>query len=146
MNAKPKDAIERMKAWLESKDFYDLCQNYRHARDIKPHREGADTAAGAFERIKREIAGYLPDGAVCVVWPAELTRERLEEFADEWRVQFAEPCKALLAIAAIAPQRKKRVVNIWGSIDAPRKLTTLDIDSLPPGNWKLVARNVELED
>lgn len=77
-------------------------------------------------------------------WPKELTRERLERVA---KAGSWNQCTDLIfALAAIAPVRKKRVVNIWESIDAPRKLTTLDIDSLPSGKWKLVARNVELED
>lgn len=40
--------------WLESQDFYELCQNYRHAPDMMK-REGQDNAAEAFERLKREI-------------------------------------------------------------------------------------------
>jgi len=152
MNAKPKDAIERMKAWLESQDFYELCQNYRHARDIKPHREGADTAAGAFERIKREIAGYLPDGAVCVVWPADLTRERLNELASA--IDTSQPnawecwpgqANALRALATIAPVRKKRVVNLWESKHS--KPIAFPVGEAPEvGTWRCVARNVELED
>jgi len=90
----------------------------------------------------------LSDTCVCVEWPAELTRERLEKLASSWQSAYGvgDAVSALRALAAIAPVKRKRVVNIWESIDAPRKLTTLDIDSLPPGSWKLVARNVELED
>lgn len=42
--------------WLESKDFYELCQSYRHAQDIIAAAEGQPTAGEAFERLKLSIA------------------------------------------------------------------------------------------
>lgn len=147
---KPKDAIERMKAWLESQKFYELCQNYRHASHIKPHREGADTAAGAFERIKREIAGYLPDGAVCVEWPAELTKRRLLDVSHalkaDGHVHYAQIVDAL---AAIAPHTKRKC-ELWIHERGQKEWLYSDDKwtahrANMPG-WRCVARNVELED
>jgi hypothetical protein len=41
--------------YLDSRDFYELCQQYRHARDIIPLAEEYPTAAEAFEKLKAEI-------------------------------------------------------------------------------------------
>ena len=50
--------------WLESKDFYELCQNYRHAQDIAPRAPGMDSAVEAFERLKLAIAdAFVPTDA-----------------------------------------------------------------------------------
>jgi len=63
------------------------------------------------------ILAYLDwlEGKHVVEWPKELTRERLEEFADKIgaRNENAWECwpgqeSALRALAAIAPERKQR--------------------------------------
>ncbi|MCR4304945.1 MAG: hypothetical protein NUV63_12115 [Gallionella sp.] len=41
--------------WLDSQDFYELCQSYRHAQDVTPKAKGLPTAAGAFETLKDAI-------------------------------------------------------------------------------------------
>lgn len=66
------------------------------------------------------ILAYLdsiPEGAVPVVWPAELTRERLVGLANYNYKGFfvSEEARgnALRALAAIAPKREKRKMNLW---------------------------------
>lgn len=132
MNAKPKEAIERIRNELTA------CVSPRTGMTLY----SAQTAILAY-------LDSIPADAVPVVWPAELTRERLEALADEWRVQFAEPCKALLALAAIAPQKKKRVVNLWQHVadDLPVcRHPKWQPDPALACNWTLIKRNVELED
>ena len=46
-------------------------------------------------------------------WPADLTGDRLEELADCEVSLQDERSQALRALVAIAPQRKKRMVNVW---------------------------------
>ena len=41
--------------WLDSREFYELCQQYRHAQDAVPRHPGALTAQEAFEILKIEI-------------------------------------------------------------------------------------------
>lgn len=64
--------------WLESQDFYELCQNYRHAPDMMK-REGQDNAAEAFERLKREIGQR--HAARIVALEAELASVKAERDA-----------------------------------------------------------------
>lgn len=52
MNA---DDEKKLDAWLESEGFYEICQNYRHARDASKPPDERDNATQAFERLKREI-------------------------------------------------------------------------------------------
>ena len=47
--------MEEFAEWLQSQEFYELCQQYRHARDIAPSSKGLLTAAEAFENLKQEI-------------------------------------------------------------------------------------------
>lgn len=49
---------EKLVVWLESREFYELCQNYRHARDASKLPDERDNALQAFERLKREIRGH----------------------------------------------------------------------------------------
>ena len=60
---------------------------------------------------------------------------------------------ALRALAAIAPQRKKRVVNLWRNKNSHKDIwpSVFAADYDPNANdatepWRCVARNVELED
>ena len=51
-----KDAeMGRLAEWLDSQDFYELCQQYRHAQDLLPRAPGLLTAAQAYEELKRQI-------------------------------------------------------------------------------------------
>ena len=82
-------------------------------------------------------------------WPAELTRERLESAANamgtraistpEWDAK-----NMLWHFAAIAPVRKKRVVNIWND---GRDLQIKAADWAPFNqSWRKVAGPIEIED
>lgn len=127
MNAKPKDAIEELRH---------MC---RH--------DSVDSGG-------RAILAYLdslPDTCVCVEWPAELTRERLEEAAEALAVSdWRDLSNALRALAAIAPVRKKRVVNLWRNGMNQLQEWPVEWEPSPPvyipEKWRCVARNVELED
>lgn len=132
MNAKPKDAIERMRA------IYGKFAPWEDPNIV------SDIQA---------LLAYLdaiPDGAVPVVWPADLTRERLEELArqshaDMHMMSVSDRSHALRALAAIAPQKKKRVVNLWQR--GAGTIVAIGDNDCPLGDaWRCVARNVELED
>ncbi len=93
----------------------------------------------------------LSDTCVCVEWPAELTRERLEKLASSWQSAYGvgDAVSALRALAAIAPVRKKRVVNLWQHVadDLPVcRHPKWQPDPALACNWTLIKRNVELED
>ena len=66
------------------------------------------------------ILAYLDwlEGKHVCEWPSELTRERLKELSIKasW-ASSSEPMEALHALAAIAPQRKKRVVYLFRKRD-----------------------------
>ena len=51
---------------LESQEFYDICQQYRHARDVTPH-PGMPTASQAFKELKEwirtHVSGAAPAGS-----------------------------------------------------------------------------------
>lgn len=88
---RPKEAIEEVRKWSGVTGW---------------------SPGGSMEKV----FAYLDwlEGKHVVDWPKELTRERLEELA------FGNECgdaiartHALRALAAIAPVRKKRVVNLW---------------------------------
>ena len=66
---------------------------------------------GSIQEAIKETLAWL-EGKHVVDWPKELTRERLEEFANQFGPS-GKCCDALRALAAIAPVRKKRVVNLW---------------------------------
>ena len=69
----------------------------------------------AIERMRRvwgddlkEVIAYLDS---IPEWPADLTRERMEELA---QVESPNECSnALSRLAAIAPKRGKRKVELW---------------------------------
>ena len=69
----------------------------------------------AIERMRRvwgddlkEVIAYLDS---IPEWPADLTRERMEELA---QVESPNECSnALSRLAAIAPKREKRKVELW---------------------------------
>ena len=93
---KPKEAIERLR------------RNHADRDDRVSILDYLDSLPDSFE--------IVPEGHVCVKWPEGLTRERMRGLADcisgvtnndGWASD------ALRALAAIAPQRKKRMVNVW---------------------------------
>lgn len=46
--------------WLDDQDFYEMCQQYRHAQDAVA-RPGFLTAAEAFEALKEYIREHMPE-------------------------------------------------------------------------------------
>ena len=47
------------KDWLDEQEFYEYCQNYRHASDLDPKMPGAPTATEAFEMLKKYIRDQI---------------------------------------------------------------------------------------
>lgn len=96
----------------------------------------------------REVLAYLDwlEGKHVVEWPAELTRERLEMLADGLENRVIDPNAmndALRALAAIAPQKKKRVVNLYRDVNGflhEREKRE------PESSWRKVAGPIEIED
>lgn len=129
MNAKPKDAIAALRHYMADRVWPDMPQ-------------------ASLERVLA-WADSIPEGAVPVVWPADLTRERLEELAadESTVVAIAGRYSAIRALAAIAPQKKPPVkVDLWR--DGLNRLQEMPVGWKPniPTDWHPVARNVELED
>lgn len=62
MKPAPERSIEPgpLRNWLESQDFYELCQMYRHSQEWRPV-PGALTVTEAFERLKDEISNHVDD-------------------------------------------------------------------------------------
>lgn len=67
--------------WMDSQEFYELCQTYRHSRDAVPLAPGLLTASEAFEQLKSAIKAVreawearVPEGYVVV--PREPSIER----------------------------------------------------------------------
>jgi len=127
MNAKPVAAIERIREWSRGNAWH-----------FAPPRLEAETIVA--------WADSIPDGAVPVVWPADCTKQTLDGFADSMKANgHIGAANALRALAAIAPQKKKRVVNLWESKHT--KPIAFPVGEAPEvGTWRCVARNVELED
>ena len=99
----------------------------------------------------RRLFDYLdsiPDDAVPVVWPKELTRERLEEFATAPVAYQSSIVDALRALAAIAPERKKRTVNLWerkgiGSWGTDDRMANREYEM---DGWRKVAGPIEIDE
>ena len=49
-----------MAEWLNSQDFYELCQQYRHAHDGKPAHDDLLNAAEAFDMLIAHILDHTP--------------------------------------------------------------------------------------
>lgn len=126
MNAKPKDAIAALRHYMADRVWPDM-------------------PAASLGRVLA-WADSIPDGAVPVVWPADCTKQTLDGFADSMKANgHIGAANALRALAAIAPQKKKRVVNLWESKHT--KPIAFPVGEAPEvGTWRCVARNVELED
>ena len=89
-------------------------------------------------------ADSIPDDAVCVVWPKELTREMLEHLAT-YAAADSQVVQAFRALAAIAPVRKKRMVNLWAhGSGAP--IVVNDGDSPVGQMWRKVGGPFEIEE
>ncbi len=124
MNAKPKDAIAALRHYMADRVWPDMPQ-------------------ASLERVLA-WADSIPDEPV--VWPADCTKQTLDGFADSMKANgHIGAANALRALAAIAPQKKKRVVNLWESKHT--KPIAFPVGEAPEvGTWRCVARNVELED
>ncbi len=46
-------------SWLDTQDFYELCQTYRHARDGVPLAPSLLTAAEAYDALKAALLARL---------------------------------------------------------------------------------------
>ena len=91
-------------------------------------------------------ADSLPDDAHVCAWPKELTRERLNSAADALEVSdWHDLSGAIRALAAIAPVRKKRMVNLWAhGSGAP--IVVNDGDSPVGQMWRKVGGPFEIEE
>ena len=49
-----------MRTWLYSQEFYELCQQYRHAKDGIPEHDILLNAAEAFQELINEILDHTP--------------------------------------------------------------------------------------
>lgn len=73
----------------------------------------------AIKRWRDGKAGNLDEAAIIAYldsipeWPADLTRERLEELASEHYSGWANRFDALRRLAKLAPKREKRKVELW---------------------------------
>jgi hypothetical protein len=47
--------IQNLNCFLDSQEFYEACQAYRHAGDPLPNAPGLPSATEAFERLKLAI-------------------------------------------------------------------------------------------
>ena len=124
---RPKEAIERIRSWWAGNSDTD------------------------------NVLAYLDwlEGKHVVEWPAELTRERLLHLASA--IDTSQPnarecwpgqAAALLELAKIAPQKKKRVVNLW---EQNNFLQGFKEGCDPNGRddrrpWRKVAGPIELEE
>ena len=126
----------------------------------------------AIERMRRFYGGespYVPTTDECIAilayldwlegkhiceWPGELTLERLEYYAkciELWEEKIAI---ALRALAAVAPQKRKRVVNLWlingATPDVQPSVFREEYDpngnAIRPDTWRKVAGPIEIED
>lgn len=92
----PKEAAERVRALYTRGDFWD---------------DSALEVANFLDSIPDEFEIIGP-GERAVVWPADLTRERLFVLARSLDCQQRDD--AIRRLAAIAPEApKKRMVNLW---------------------------------
>ena len=94
----------------------------------------------------------VPEGHVCVKWPKEYTRERMIQEADfaertsasnEYR--FASCAQALRALAAIAPEPKKRKVELWKHKEGSC-IWRAEGEWRSGDGWRKVAGPIEIED
>lgn len=113
-------------------------------------------ATDALECLRKamDFLDSLPDefeilgpGEAAVKWPKEFTREHLLRLADT-SLHGMNPmgmAVALRALAAIAPERKKRRVNIWKDKCGCYRLREVGWSD-PQCNWRKVAGPIEIED
>ena len=89
----------------------------------------------------------VPEGHVCVKWPKDLTADYLKELADG--VGRGAPrigtSAALINLAAIAPEKKKRMFDLYRAIGG--RLIAWDCSrEVSDGSWRKVAGPIEIED
>ena len=92
----------------------------------------------------------VPEGHVCVKWPDGLTRDRLEFLADKIKAENVNAWEswpaqesALRALAAIAPERKKRRISLW---EAGGRIHVWGEHDTALAPWRKVAGPIELDD
>lgn len=123
---RPKEAIERMRAWNSGSGW---------------GNHDADSDA---------ILAYIDwlEGKHVCEWPKELTRERLEQLSQWSGVRGTSAGDAFAALAAIAPVRKKRMVNLWRNPEGTLEIS--DPEWLPYADqiagWRKVGGPVEVSE
>ena len=127
---RPKEAIERMRSYAND----GFC-------------------IGDIQASLKTILDWLEGKHVCE-WPKELTRDAVERLYQRYKnpypVKFDRPipyddelAAALYALMSIAPQRKKRVVNIWET--GVGNLLAIPVEQTPNMNhWRKVAGPIEI--
>lgn len=116
---KPVEAIERMRMWVSGSVEHFFTSN------------------------GKAILAYLGSRKP---WPADLTRERLEDIARNggWN----KCTDIILRLAELAPVREKRMVEIWEN-PANKNLSMWENDSPPNGwiaaGWRKVGGPFEIE-
>ena len=97
------------------------------------NRDSIDIVTGAkqlvdFLRSLPDEFEIVPEGHVCVKWPDKLSAQALRRLACLSPTDNPERTSALIDLAAIAPERKKRKWNLWIVGDDPRPYAQ-------PENW-----------
>lgn len=87
----------------------------------------------------------VPEGHVCVKWPEGLTRVALLELSGGFGYQDWTGKRAFIALAAIAPEKKKRMFDLYRAIGG--RLIAWDCSrEVSDGSWRKVAGPIEIED
>lgn len=76
-------------------------------------------------------------------WPADLTRERLIELASNG--EAGARSKTLRRLAELAPEREKRMVEIWEHKNGAREWHDMGKDYSPELGWRKVGGPFEIE-
>ena len=87
---KPQAELDRMREWVADGAF--------RWPGNTPHNDGT------------AILAYLDS---LKLWPADLTRERLRALGDALPADYPTGRKQLHQLAELAPEREKRMVNLW---------------------------------
>lgn len=117
-----------------------------------------DKPLEALERMRKEWFGtqwsdVVKDAKAIIAWadsvpewPKELTRERLEYLANDLSGAPSQ-INALRALAAIAPVKRKRMVNLWerGGVDTTFAELHHDAGYIRAG-WRKVGGPFEIEE
>lgn len=100
-----------------------------------------------WEEANRDYRAVLAWADSVPEWPKDLTRERLEQLANRLGAFTDARTEALRALAAIAPVRKKRMVNLWerGGVDTTFAELHHDAGYIRAG-WRKVGGPFEIEE